>query len=89
MTTKQTTNFKKSDFLNAIQLVEKLNKPVEEIHKIMLHEYKKGTQIIIGNTYRPMVFLDKTKHVALTNPKRLLLHPMALSKLQEILEKGK
>ncbi len=82
-------NFKKSDFLNAIQLVEKLNRPAEEIHKIMLREYKNGTEIKIGTNYRPMIILDKTQHVALTNPKRLQLHPLALPKLLELLEKGK
>ncbi len=84
------TNFKKSDFLNAIQLVEKLKRPVEEIHKIMLREYKNGTQIKLGSSYRPMVILDKTKHLALSNPKRLQLHPLALPKFLELLEqKGK
>ena len=71
MESKSKTTFKKEDFLNAIQLVEKLNRPVEEIHKIMLREYKNGTQIQIGSTYRPMIILNRTKHVALSNPTRL------------------
>ena len=86
MTTDTKTNFKKSDFLNAIQLVEKLNHPVEEIHKIMLREYKNGTQIKLGSSYRPMVILERTKHLALSNPKSLQLHPLALPKLLELLE---
>lgn len=89
MESKSKTTFKKEDFLNAIQLVEKLNRPVEEIHKIMLREYKNGTQIQIGSTYRPMIILNRIKHVALSNPKRLQLHPLALPKLKELLEKGK
>ena len=87
---KPTPKFTKEDFLNAIQLVEKLNRPVEEIHKIMLREYKKGTQIKIGSNYCPMIIIDHTKHVALSNPKRLHLHPLAFPKLVELLEqKGK
>ena len=83
-------NFKKSDFLNAIQLVEKLNRPVEEIHKIMLREYKNGTQIKVGNNFSPMIIQDRTKHVALSNPTRLQLHPLAFPKFVELLEqKGK
>lgn len=90
MESKSKTTFKKEDFLNAIQLVEKLNRPVEEIHKIMLREYKNGTQIQIGSTYRPMFILNRTKHVALSNPTRLQLHPLAFPKLVELLEqKGK
>lgn len=90
MESKSKTTFKKEDFLNAIQLVEKLNRPVEEIHKIMLREYKNGTQIQIGSTYRPMIILNRTKHVALSNPTRLQLHPLAFPKLVELLEqKGK
>ena len=90
MATNSTTSFKKSDFMNAIQLVEKLNKPAEEIYNVLLHEYKKGTVIMVGNTPRPMVMVDRTKHVALTNPKRLQLHPLAIPKIKEILEqKGK
>lgn len=90
MESKSKTTLKKEDFLNAIQLVEKLNRPVEEIHKIMLREYKNGTQIQIGSTYRPMIILNRTKHVALSNPTRLQLHPLAFPKLVELLEqKGK
>ena len=90
MAEKQSIPFKKEDFLNAIQLVEKLNRPVEEIHKIMLREYKNGTQIQIGSTYRPMIILNRTKHVALSNPTRLQLHPLAFPKFVELLEqKGK
>ena len=81
--------FKKSDFLNATELVKQLNKSVEEIHTAMLREYKNNTQIRVGNIYYPMVILDKTKHVTLSNPKRLQLHPLGFEKLQEILEKGK
>ena len=90
MESKSKTTFKKEDFLNAIQLVEKLNRPVEEIHKIMLREYKNGTQIQIGSTYRPMIILNRTKHVALSNPTRLQLQPLAFPKFVELLEqKGK
>ena len=90
MESKSKTTFKKEDFLNAIQLVEKLNRPVEEIHKIMLREYKNGTQIKVGNNFSPMIILNRTKHVALSNPTRLQLHPLAFPKFVELLEqKGK
>lgn len=81
--------FKKDDFLNAIQLVEKLNRPAEEIHKAMIHEYKNNSQIRVGNIYYPVVIRNRDCHVQLSNPKRLLLHPLGLPKLKEILEKGK
>lgn len=81
--------FKKDDFLNAIQLVEKLNRPAEEIHKAMMHEYKNNTQIRVGNIYYPVVVRNRDYHGQLSNPKRLLLHPLGLQKLKEILEKGK
>lgn len=83
------TAFNKSDFLNAIQLVEKLNRPVEEIHKVMLREYKKHSEIKIKNIYKPMVVRDKTQHLALSDPRSLQLHPLALQQFVEILEKGK
>lgn len=90
MAINSTTPFKKSDFMNAIQLVEKLNRSAEEIHKIMLREYKKGTTIRIANGLRPMVIPDKNRHLALSNPRSLQLHPLALPKLIELLEqKGK
>ena len=86
MAEKQSIPFKKEDFLNAIQLVEKLNRSAEEIHKIMLREYKRGTTIRVANSPRPMVIPVKHRHLALSNPRSLQLHPLALPKLIELLE---
>ena len=81
--------FKKSDFKNAIQLVEQLNRPAEEIHKVMLHEYKSNNQVRVGNIYYPIVIADRTKHVKISDHRSLLVHPLGLPKIKEILEKGK
>ena len=90
MTTSSTQKtFKKEDFKNAIQLVEELNRPAEEIHNAMMHEYKNNTQIRVGNIYYPVVIRNRDYHGQLSNPKRLLLHPLGLPKLKETLEKGK
>lgn len=90
MTGNPNTNIKKSDFLNAIQLAEKHGKRAEDIHEIMLHEYKIGGKLKIGNTYRDKIIRDRTKHVSLDTMKRLQLHPLAEEWLLETLKaKGK
>ena len=90
MTTNPNTNIKKTDFLNAIELAKKLGKRAEDIHEIMLHEYKVRGTIKVGSSYRDKIVRDRTKHVRLDSMKRLYLHPYAeqwlIDKLQE---KGK
>mgnify|MGYP003446406178 CR=1 FL=1 len=84
------TQWEKKSFQNVLELAKKLGKRAEDIHEIMLHEYKVRGTIKVGNSYREKIVRDRTKHVRLDSMKRLYLHPYAeqwlIDKLQE---KGK
>jgi|GEM_PF-4189161 len=83
------TTYTKKDFLNAKQLAEKWGCDIEDVNRAMMHAYKRGTTILIGNSPRPAVTLDRTNHTALSQGTRLRLHPFAHDKIKEIMAKGK
>ena len=86
-TTKNT--FKKEDFLNAIQLAKKWNYDIETVKQAMISAYKRGTTFLIGSSPRPMVIVNRTKHVSLSSGLGLELHPLAHEKLKALIAKGK
>lgn len=83
------TTYTKNEFLNAKQLAEKWGCDIEDVNRAMIHAYKRGITILIGNNPRPAVTLDRTNHTALTKGTRLQLHPLAHDKIKEIMAKGK
>ncbi len=86
-----TPRFTKEDFLNAKDLVKKLNDQynkkydLETVKKTMESEFRKKTKIKTKYSNATQLIYD----VKWTHRHALRLHPLGLEKFKEILEKGK
>ena len=89
MNTEKTAAFKKSDFLNAKQLAEKLNADLDLVINTMATAYKRGVTITHMNTVRPIIIKNRLCHHSLTTNNSLQLHPLGMEKFKELLAKGK
>ena len=80
--------FTKDDFLNARDLVKKLNNEydIQKIKSIMAAEFKRGTKLINSPVKRELIIKPKTTH----HKDSFLLHPLGYDQFAEILkQKGK
>ncbi len=81
-------NFKKSDFLNAVALSQKLGNIVDAdtIYKIMESEYKKRTKFNIGTFSYELIYTAKWNHRPTGRLGRdYRLHPLGFDIFKEIL----
>lgn len=90
MPAKETKTFTKSDFLSATQLAEKLNVDKEKITALMEQQFRRGTKILTAGGPRDMIYQAKwSHHTSAGQRPNLRLHPLAMEKFKELLEKGK
>ena len=89
MTTVKAPNFTKNDFLNHKKLAERFGAAPDEVFEIMRKHYKAGTPLKYNTPTGPkttqLIVNEQHGRTADSSRKTLLLHPMGMTRFEEII----